>query len=114
MYFHAYLYGHTVTIITDHTAIKTVLETQNPSGKHARWWSMIYGWGIKDIKIIHHSDTANLAADALWCNLRAPEPVEGIGQGEVQISEIVHKELPISELLKASPAPGLSTDNGEE
>ena len=37
--FHYYLYGHQVTIYTDHTAVKAVLETPNLIGKHARWWS---------------------------------------------------------------------------
>jgi hypothetical protein len=30
-HFHSYLYGHSVTILTDHTAVKAVLETPNPS-----------------------------------------------------------------------------------
>ena len=42
-YFHTYMYGHAVTVITNHTAVKAVLETPNSSGKHARWWSKIYG-----------------------------------------------------------------------
>ena len=35
-HFHAYLYGHEVTIYTNHSAVKAVLETPSPSGKHAR------------------------------------------------------------------------------
>ena len=31
------LYGHDVTVLTDHTAVKAMLQTPNPSGKHARW-----------------------------------------------------------------------------
>ena len=42
-HFHSYLYGHSVTIITNHNAVKAVLETPNPSGKHARWWTKAYG-----------------------------------------------------------------------
>ena len=34
-HFRAYLYGHGVTVITDHSAVRAVLETPNPSGKHA-------------------------------------------------------------------------------
>ena len=41
-HFHSYLYGYSVTILTDHTAVKAVLETPNPSRKHARW-SMAQG-----------------------------------------------------------------------
>ena len=36
-HFHAYLYGHEVTMITDHSAVRAILETPSPSGKHARW-----------------------------------------------------------------------------
>ena len=34
-YFHHYLYGRGVTVLMDHSAVKAVLETQNPSGIHA-------------------------------------------------------------------------------
>ena len=34
-HFHYYLYGHKVTVITDHTAVKAVLDSPNPSGCHA-------------------------------------------------------------------------------
>ena len=36
-HYHAYLYGHEVTVFTDHSAVKAVLETPSPSGEHARW-----------------------------------------------------------------------------
>ena len=35
-HYHAYLYGHEETVYTDHSAVKAVLETPSPSGKHAR------------------------------------------------------------------------------
>ena len=50
-HFHSYLYGHKVTIYTDHSAVKAVLETPNPTGKHARWWTRIYGLGLKKLNI---------------------------------------------------------------
>ena len=34
-HFHHHLYGNSVTVFTDHTAVRAVLETPNPSGKHA-------------------------------------------------------------------------------
>ena len=37
-HFRAYLYGHDVMMITDHSAVQAVLEAPNPSGKHACWW----------------------------------------------------------------------------
>ena len=63
--FHSYLYGQTVTVMTDHTAVRVILETPNPSGKHARWWTKVYGMGIKQVKIIHRSGKLNVSADAL-------------------------------------------------
>ena len=33
MYFHCYLYGCSVTVFTDHSAVKVVLETPSPTGK---------------------------------------------------------------------------------
>ena len=50
-HFHYYLYGHKVTVYTDHSAVKSVLETSNPSGRHARWWTRVYGQGIKEVDI---------------------------------------------------------------
>ena len=50
-HFIAYLYGHEDTVYTDHTAVKAVLETPNPSGKHARWWTKVYGSGVKNVTI---------------------------------------------------------------
>ena len=41
-HFCPYLYGQTVTALTDHSAVKAVLGTANPSGKHARWWTKVY------------------------------------------------------------------------
>lgn len=36
-YFRAYLYGHNVTVITDHSADEAILDKLNSSLKHARW-----------------------------------------------------------------------------
>ena len=38
-HFYYYLYGHQVTLFTDHFAVKTVLETPNPTG---RLWTHVY------------------------------------------------------------------------
>ena len=36
-HFHAYLYGHDdVQVVTDHSAVKALLASPSPSGKHAR------------------------------------------------------------------------------
>ena len=51
-HFRCYLYGHAVTIYTDHSAVRSVLETSTPSGRHARWWTRVYGSGIRSIRIV--------------------------------------------------------------
>ena len=35
-YFYAYLYGHDVEVVTDHSAVQAVLQTPSANGKHAR------------------------------------------------------------------------------
>ena len=62
-HFHSYLYGGDVTIITDHSAVKPVLEAPNPTGKHARWWTRVYGRGIKSLAIGYRAGKENTAAD---------------------------------------------------
>ena len=36
-HFRHYLYGHSVTVFTDHSAVKAVLSNPGGNGKHARW-----------------------------------------------------------------------------
>ena len=45
-HFRAYLYGHIVTVFTDHLAAKAVLQSPSLNGKHARWWTKLYSSGI--------------------------------------------------------------------
>lgn len=52
-HFHSYLYGHRVTVYTDHSAVKVVLETPNPMGKHARRYIRVYGRGVKQVSIVY-------------------------------------------------------------
>ena len=67
-HFHAYLYGHDVVVYTDHAAVQAVLETPSPNGKHSRWWSKLYGAGLKSIKILYRAGQDNKHVDALSCN----------------------------------------------
>ena len=84
-HFHHYLYGNVVTVFTDHTAVKAVLETPNPSAKHARWWSRVYGRGVKEVKIVYCPGHENRNADALSRHPQLPAPSVGIGEDEVQV-----------------------------
>jgi hypothetical protein len=56
------LSGHPCEVYTDHEALKSLLNTTQPSGKLARW-----GMAIQEleIKILHHSGCHNGNADAL-------------------------------------------------
>ena len=67
-HFHAYLYGHDGVVYTDHSAVQAVLETPSPNGKHSRWWSKLFGAGLKSIKILYRAGQDNKHADALSCN----------------------------------------------
>ena len=64
-HFHAYLYGYDVLIYTDHSTVQAVLETPSSNGKHFRWWSKLYGTGLKSIKIKYRAGQDNKHADAL-------------------------------------------------
>ena len=54
MYFIAYLYGHDVSVLTNHTAVKAILQAPSLSGKHARWWTKVYVSGVRSVKIQYH------------------------------------------------------------
>ena len=41
-HFRAYLYGHEVVVVTDHSAVWVILVTPNPSGKHTQWWLKVF------------------------------------------------------------------------
>ena len=73
-HFHAYLYGNDVTVYTDHSAVKAVLETPNPSAKHAHWWNKVYGSGVRNIQILYRPGKENMNADALSRNPQDKAP----------------------------------------
>ena len=60
-HFHSYLYGNKVTILTDHSAVKAILETPNPTGKHARWWTRVYGRGVREVFIKYRAGRENVS-----------------------------------------------------
>ena len=95
-HFHAYLYGHKVTVRTDHTAVKAILETSTPTGKHARWWTRVYGRGIEEIHIVHRPGRENSNADALSRSPLEPAPRQGIAEGETQVA-VTRSDTPVPE-----------------
>ena len=115
-HFHAYLYGHDVHVFTDHSAVKAVLETPNPSGKHARWWSKIFGSGVRNIDITYRAGKENTNADALSrCPKR--DALEGATTTSVQVAEVQSTDADISDLLQSPPtvsSSGHYTDKQEK
>ena len=64
-HFRSHLYGNTVKVLTDHSAVKSVLETPNPTGKYARWWTKVFGSGVKSVSTAYRAGCENAFADAL-------------------------------------------------
>ena len=85
-HFHAYLNGHDVLVYTDHSAVRSVLQTPCANGKHARWWSKIFGSGLKSIQIKYRPGKDNCAADALsCCPVNSPPEDELISTTQIAI-----------------------------
>ena len=100
-HFHTYLYGNEVIVYTDHSAVKAVLETPNPSAKHARWRTKVYGSGVKSIHIVYRSGLENLNADNLSRNPQGTAPKVPQVE-EVQVATINSGEEKIVHLLNRS------------
>ena len=100
-HFRSYLYGNAVTVWTDHSAIKSVLEMSNPTGKHARWWTRVYGSGVRRVTIVYRAGRENACTDALSRSPYGPAPVLGIAEGEFQVSSIASKDA--TSLLQTTP-----------
>ena len=92
-----------MTIITDHSAVKPVLEAPNPTGKHARWWTRVHGSGIRSVHITYRPGRDNKSADALSRSPVAPALSCGIGQDEVQVSAVAIVAAIDSEIGRLCP-----------
>ena len=108
-HFHPLLYGHSVTVYTDHSAVQTILDAPNPSGKHACWWTRVYRWGVQEVKIKYRLGKTNTNANALSCCPQAPAPEEGVAEDEFQVAQIdggdtVVGVVDIDRLLQSGPA----------
>ena len=79
-HFRHYLYNQNVRIYTDHAAVKSVLLNPNISGKHARWWTKVFGSGLREVGIVHRAGKLSSNIDALSRNPCGPAPVSGVGE----------------------------------
>ena len=100
-HFHTYLYAHDVTVYTNNSAVRAVLETPNPSGKYARWWSKVYESGLRSIQIVYRPGKANVYADALSRSPISPTSQEVNEDEDVQVAIV---QSSISDLLSQEPS----------
>jgi len=99
-HFHTYLYGDDVTVYTDHSAVKAVLETPSPSAKHARWWKKVYASGVQSVQIMYRPGKENSNADALSRNSQG-EPPSSPPDDDVQVATVGNvMDLEVSQLLQ--------------
>ena len=55
-------------MVTDPSAVKAILETPSPSGKHVRWWQTVFGSDVKHVEIKYRPGRENVKANSLSRN----------------------------------------------
>ena len=105
-HFRAHLYGNNVKVVTDHSAVKSILETPNPTGKHAQWWTKVFGSGVRSVSIVYRAGRKNAVADALSRSPHDSPPTVGIAEGDTQVASIDTIVADIGSLLHAEPVTG--------
>ncbi len=116
-HFRAYLYRNKVTVYTDHSAVKAVLKAPNPSGKHARWWTRVYGSGIQEVDIVYRPGKQCANADALSRSPigRTADTIENDPVVTKVTATELQKSGTIPELLTADPEfSGVTSSFGSE
>ena len=112
-HYRAYLYGHKVMVVTDHSAVKALLETPSASGKHARWWLKVFASGVGQVSLVYRPGKENTRADALSRN-----PVTGGSAKptdlDVQVAQVSLQSTDIAQLLEAPPGQELQSNFDEE
>ena len=112
-YFHAYLYDHQVTVITDHSTVKDILQTPSPNGKHAQWWTKIFSSGVGKVNIVYRPGKDNGSADALPHN---PLPFDGEVNDQLQVVQVRTTErlVEIPALMELEPSSPSHSDFDRE
>lgn len=77
-----------MTVYADHSTMRAILNSPNPSGKYVNLWTKVYGWGIKDVKIQYRLEKLNANADALSRCPHKPASETGLADGEVQVAVV--------------------------
>ena len=98
-----YLYGQDVTVHTDHSAVCSILQNPNASGKHARWWLKVSGSGIKTLSVKYRKGKENVNADALSRSPGATSTQADFDL-DVIVAEITSsRPTDVAELLRRAP-----------
>jgi len=83
------------------------------TGQHARWWSKVYGSGIRWLKILHRPGKEDQPADALSRQPKLSAPVDDEASDEVQVAHISSNDtMIISSLLQEDPNNATSSSDG--
>ena len=91
-YFRFHLYGGSVTVLTDHSAVKAVLTSPNLMEKHACWWTRVFGSGVKDIRIVYRAGRENVVADTLSRSPEGEVPLLTGAESEAQVAVVSSTE----------------------
>ena len=110
-HFHAYLYGNNITVYTDHSAVKAVLEMPNPSAKHSRWWNKVYGSGVCNMQIFYRPGKENVNADALSRSHLDTSPDMSLPD-KAQVAEVQTSDKPTELDIHSLLTIGCSSVNG--
>ena len=108
-HFHAFLYGHNVQVVTDHSAVKALLGSPSSSGEHARWWLRVFGTGVRKVDILYMSGKENLSADALSRN-PVGDSAPASKHTELQVAVVSSEERTIAELLEDTYPESVTSD----
>ena len=113
-HFHYYLYGHRVTVYTDHSVVKAVLQTASPTGHHACWWTRVFSRGVREVAIVYRPGKDKVLADALSRSPTGSAPMNGVAEEESQVAVVQSATTAIGDMLKRTPAVGCKCDLASE
>ena len=110
-HFRYHLYGHKVTVYTDHAAVKAVLGAPNLDGKHARWWNKVHGSGIREVDIVYRAKHDNCHADALSRQPVLSPTSEDDNAEEVQVARVASQHIDDGGIIDLLSRPPNTNDN---
>ena len=110
-HFKYHLYGHKVTVYTDHATVKAVLGAPNLDGKHARWWNKVHGSRIREVDIVYRAKHNNCHADALSRQPVLPPTLEDDNAEEVLVALVSSQDIDDGGIIDLLSRPPNTADN---